>query len=131
MIFVDTGAWYAAFIPKDQDHPKARAWFKANRAKLVTTDYVVDELLTLLKANDEFKRALELGWSLFGQKVARLERVNDDDLMQAWEVFQRFRDKEWSFTDCVSYVVMERLGVKKAFVFDRHFHQFGTVEVVP
>ena len=131
MIFVDTGAWYAAFVPKDKDYRAARAWFKANRAPLVTTDYVVDELLTLLKANDEFKRALKLGRSLFGQRLARFLRVTDEDLKQAWEVFQKFQDKEWSFTDCVSKVVMERLGIKKAFAFDHHFRLFGFVAVVP
>ncbi len=131
MIFVDTGAWYAAFVPKDADYPVARAWFKSNGAQLVTTDYVVDELLTLLKANDEFKRAIRLGRSLFGQRLTRLLRITDEDLKQAWEVFQKFQDKEWSFTDCVSKVVIERLGIKVAFSFDHHFRQFGTVEVVP
>jgi predicted nucleic acid-binding protein len=99
VIFVDTGAWYAAFVPKDEDHRAARAWFQANQRQLITSDYVVDELLTLLKANDEFKRALELGRSLFGQKLARLVHVTDEDLRQAWEVFRKFEDKEWSFTD--------------------------------
>jgi predicted nucleic acid-binding protein len=45
-------------------------------------------------------------------------------------VFQRFHDKEWSFTDCTSRVVMQRLGIQRAFAFDDHFRQFGTVTVV-
>lgn len=49
MICVDTGAWFAAFVPNDPDHVAADAWLEANREPLVTTDYVVDELLTLLK----------------------------------------------------------------------------------
>ncbi len=49
----------------------------------------------------------------------------------AWEIFSRFRDNEWSFTDCVSRVVMGRLGISVAFAFDEHFRQFGTVSVVP
>lgn len=40
-------------------------------------------------------------------------------------------DKQWSFTDCTSRVVMERLGIQKVFAFDDHFRQFGTVTVVP
>jgi len=49
----------------------------------------------------------------------------------AWEVFRQFRDKQWSFTDCVSRVVIERLSIPAAFAFDEHFRQFGNVAVVP
>jgi len=49
----------------------------------------------------------------------------------AWNVFRRFTDKAWSFTDCVSYVVMQRLKISTACSFDEHFRQFGTVAVVP
>jgi len=50
---------------------------------------------------------------------------------QAWQVFATYRDKGWSFTDCVSRVVIERLGIATAFAFDVHFRQFGTLTVVP
>ena len=49
----------------------------------------------------------------------------------AWQVFRRFSDKEWSFTDCTSKVVMDRLGITTAFTFDHHFRQFGAVTLVP
>lgn len=57
-----------------------------------------------------------------------IERV---EILAAWDVFRRYADKQWSFTDCTSKVVMEKLGIRKAFAFDRHFAQFGSVEVVP
>ena len=44
MIFVDTGAWFAAFVPNDPDHLAADAWLAQNRQPLVTTDFVLDEL---------------------------------------------------------------------------------------
>jgi uncharacterized protein len=53
------------------------------------------------------------------------------DIEAAWLIFERFDDKQWSFTDCVSYVVVERLAIKTAFAFDEHFRQFATLEVVP
>ena len=49
MIFVDTGAWFARYVVEDIDHPAAVAWFETPPDRLLTTDYVVDELLTLLK----------------------------------------------------------------------------------
>ena len=49
MLFVDTGAWFAAFVTNDPDHPAASAWLDANREPLVTSDYIFDELMTLFK----------------------------------------------------------------------------------
>jgi len=131
VIFVDTGAWFAAFVPNDADHAAADAWLEANTELLVTTDYVIDELLTLMKIRGEFRRALHLGASLFAEDIAQIVWVLPDDIQQAWGIFQRYHDKGWSFTDCVSRVMMERLGMQRAFAFDDHFRQFGTVTVVP
>jgi predicted nucleic acid-binding protein len=131
MIFVDTGAWFAAFVPNDPDHGAADAWLEANHEPLVTTDYVVDELLTLLKMRGEYQRALRLGASLFAGDIATLTWVTPEDIRQAWATFHRYQDKDWSFTDCVSRVVMQRLDMQTAFAFDDDFRQFGTVTVVP
>ena len=130
-IFVDTGAWFARFVPSDSDHPAAREWFDANTSPLITTDYVIDELLTLLKVRGEFGRAVEIGGAFFTGDVCNLEWVSKSDVTNAWLVFSSFRDKQWSFTDCVSRVVMERLGIATAVAFDKHFREFGTVAVVP
>lgn len=131
MVFVDTGAWFAAFVPNDPDHAAADAWLAQNRELLVTTDYVLDELLTLLKIRGEFERAVLIGEELVSGTIADLEWVSLTDVRGAWEVFRGFQDKDWSFTDCVSRVVIERLGVRTAFAFDKHFRQFGNVAVVP
>jgi predicted nucleic acid-binding protein len=130
-IFVDTGAWFARFVPTDRDYPAAREWFAQNTHPLLTTDYVVDELLTVLKVRGEFQRALEVGPLFFSGEVCYLEWVTHDDITDACRVFVTYRDKAWSFTDCVSLVVMERLGITTAAAFDEHFRQFGTVSVVP
>jgi len=131
VIFVDTGAWFAAFVPNDADHAAADAWLEANTAPLVTTDYVIDELLTLMKMRSEFQRALRVGASLLAEEIAQVAWVLPSDVQQAWRIFQRYHDKGWSFTDCVSRVMMERLGIQQAFAFDDHFRQFGTVIVEP
>ena len=131
MIFVDTGAWFAAFVPNDADHAAADTWLTTNTEPLVTTDYIIDELLTLLKIRGEYQRALEVGPRLLQGEIAHLEWIRPDDAQKAWTIFQQYQDKHWSFTDCVSRVVMERLGVRTAFAFDGHFRQFGTVAVVP
>ena len=131
MIFVDTSAWFAASVPNDDYHSHARAWLGQNAEPLVTTDYVLDELVTLLKSRGEFQRAVSLGEEILHERIARLEWVTPADVEDAWDVFRRFRDKRWSFTDCTSRVVMERLSLSTAFAFDEHFRQFGNVTVLP
>jgi uncharacterized protein len=131
VIFVDTGAWFAAFVPSDPDHVATTAWLQANSLALVTTDYVFDELMTLLRVRKELPIALKVGPMLLDQALATLEWVSPLDVREAWSVFEDYRDKEWSFTDCVSFVVIRRLGITSALAHDEHFRQFGTVTVFP
>jgi uncharacterized protein len=131
MIFVDTGAWYAAAVPDDGNHQMARQWLDAHGELLLTTDYIIDETLTLLKVRGHGPLAFDMGEALFAGELADTVLITEDDIQQAWRTFRQFRDKDWSFTDCTSKVVMERLGVVRAFSFDHHFRQFGSIDVVP
>jgi predicted nucleic acid-binding protein len=89
------------------------------------------KLLTLLKFRGEFQRALEVGPHLLNGDVCALEWITEADVRDAWRVFSTHQDKGWSFTDCVSFVVIKRLRINIAISFDDHFRQFGTVTVVP
>jgi predicted nucleic acid-binding protein len=131
MIFVDTGAWFALLVPEDRDHLAAESWLERNVQPLVTTDYVIDELLTLLRMRGQSQRAVKAGQMLLGEDIARIAWVSPPDVRQGWDYFWQYQDKGWSFTDCVSRAVIERLGIRHAFAFDRHFRQFGTLDVVP
>ena len=131
MIFVDTGGWVARFYSADQHHAAALKWFRQNRQPLFTTDYIVDEALTLLKARNEPRLAQELGALFFGGYMAQVHYLAEDDIRAAWEVFRRYSDKDWSFTDCTSKVIVEKLGITHALSFDQHFRQFASVTVVP
>jgi uncharacterized protein len=130
-IFVDTGAGLPGFVPSDPDHAAAREWFERNTHPLTNIDYIVDELSTVLKVRGEFQRSLEVGPALFNGEVCEFEWITQHDIKNAWRVFAVYRDKEWSFTDCVGLAAMERLAVTTAMAFDEHFRQFGTVTVVP
>ena len=131
MIFVDTGAWFAAVVPTDPDHTSAEAWLSSNRDLLLTTDFIIDETLTLLRARGERRRALELGQNFFDGNIALVHHLTAVEVASAWEVFRKFDDKNWSFTDCTSKVVIESLGIAKAFAFDKHFSQFASAKIVP
>ena len=132
MIFVDSSAWFSMYVPSDIDHNAAVEWdIRNERASLVTTDYIIDETLTLLRARNCPVSATKLGTEFFCDTLCRIEWATQSDIREAWSIFRDFSDKAWSFTDCVSKVVMERLGITTAFSFDKHFRQFGGIEVVP
>ena len=131
MIFVDTGAWYASIVVDDQHHLSARRWLDTNAQPLLTSDYIVDEALTLLQMRGHGPAAMELGRMLFAGELAELVLITEEDLREAWRTFGQFADKQWSFTDCTSRAVMRRLNLTHDFTFDHHFRQFGTVQVVP
>lgn len=131
MIFVDSGAWFALFVNTDQHHDVARAWFAQTRVALHTTDYVVAETLTLFQSRKQRLRISEFVSAIRDHRIVRVHRITSEDFSESLEVILRFSDKSWSFTDCTSKVVMERLGISIAFTFDHHFKQFGNVAVVP
>ena len=131
MIFVDTSVWYAAHVAEDADHRAARRLLLEAMTDLVTTDYVVDELLTLLVVRGHRDVAVRAGAEYWNGTTSDLVWTTRDDIAAAWDVFVQFDDKRWSFTDCVSYAVMKRLGIKEAFALDDHFRQFSFAVIRP
>jgi uncharacterized protein len=130
-VFVDTGAWYAGIVPTDPRHADVLQWHHQNVQPLITTDYVVDEVLTLLRSRGERKRALALGRQMLDLRAVNLHFLSPDEIRAAWEAFRDSPERLWSFTDCTSKVVMERLHIKHALTFDSHFAEFGEVEILP
>ena len=78
MIFVDTSAWFAAVVPTDSNHPEASRWLAVNSEPLLTTDYIVDETLTLLRARGERQRAKALVEQFFNSSVAEVYFLTED-----------------------------------------------------
>jgi predicted nucleic acid-binding protein len=130
MIFVDTGAWFARFVPDDPKHNELIDWFAKNSVPLITTDYCIDETLTLLMVRNRPKLAIEAGDILFNELMAEIHFLDRSQIMRAWILFQQRISAGWSFTDCTSKIVIDDLGIKSTLAFDRHFHQFG-VSVLP
>jgi uncharacterized protein len=131
MVFVDTGAWFAKFLPGDPEHARVQAWFDETDEPLITTDYCIDETLTLFLARKRLSRALVAGRTFFRRDIADIHFVTQDQIHRAWILFQQRAAAGWSFTDCTSKVVIDDLGIRTAAALDEHFRQFGNVTVVP
>ncbi|KXB09294.1 hypothetical protein AKJ60_00570 [candidate division MSBL1 archaeon SCGC-AAA385M11] len=134
-IFVDTSAWDALADKGDKNHLNAKNFRDeiAGRYKLVTSNYVLDELFTLLLLNIgygptvDYKEKLDV---LIAEHVLDVIWIDDVIAKEAWNVFEKYNvDKLWSFTDCTSYAVMKRLNISEVFAFDHHFEQMGFVRL--
>jgi predicted nucleic acid-binding protein len=132
-IFVDTGAWVSIAIKGDQHHKAAVQLlqnFQQQNVLFVTSDYIFDEVLTLVRKRSTHEKSKRIGISILKSSVVRLERITEPVWEKAWRIFQRYNDKMWSFTDCTSFALMDQLNISSAFTFDRDFEQYGK-EVLP
>lgn len=131
-VFVDTSAFAALADKKDDNHAKAVSFNKTiSGIRLVTTNYILDELYTLLLLNTgygktvEFKSRLDF---LIARNALKVVWISESIATQTWQIFEQFNtDKQWSFTDCTSYIVMKERGITEAFTFDHHFSQMGFI----
>jgi len=125
-LFVDTSAWLALNDRNDQYYSRAAAKstdIKRHRIELITSEYIIDESITLIRYRVSHQAAVIFGNSLLNSNIVRIEDVTAEDRFKAWEMFKKFEDKELSFTDCTSFVLMKNLRLQKAFTFDDHFRQ--------
>lgn len=91
---------------------------------LLTTNHVVAETITLARkiGHDE---AAKIGDKLYGETLARIHWATPDEERAAFEYFKRHRDQTYSFADCLSFIVMEKLDIREALTVDSDFtHRF-------
>ena len=128
MIFVDTGAFLARHASRDQHHAVAvRAWqeLAAQRRRCLTSNFVLDEVLTLLGRRISHDFAAERAAVLWSSEALTILRPEERDELAAIELFSKLADQRVSFTDCVSFALMRRHRLRRAFTFDRHFAAAG------
>jgi len=129
-LFADTGAWCALYDRSDIHHARTSAFLKElkrQKAQLITSDYVLDESLTLLRFRAGHKEAVDLGKWVLQSLLVKVINVDEKTWQAAWEMFVRYDDKAFSFTDCTSFAIMRQLGLMNAFAFDHNFEQAGFV----
>ena len=135
-LFLDTSAFVALEDLDDASHREAMEFREKVRKgdtsfrTLSTSNYVVDETLTLLRMHCGHRVAVSFRKSLEASKLVRVLWVTEAMEKAAWKLFEKHSDKEYSFTDCTSFALMETEAIRNAFAFDEHFSQQG-YNVVP
>lgn len=124
----DTSYWLALELSADQNHASALTHWRSlveTAFAIVTTSYIFDETVTYLNSRNHHAKAVEVGENLLLSPTIELVHINESLFFEGWAMFQQYRDKRYSLTDCISFIVMNRKGLDAALTFDRHFVQAG------
>ena len=124
-LLVDTSAWYALADSRDPDHHEVFKALQKNRNLLVTSNYILDETLTLVRFRLGLRVARQLGEQMRSGSLAHMERISPRDEEAAWGIFSDYSHKSVSFTDCTSFALCERLKLQSCIALDDDFRAFG------
>lgn len=130
-MLADTGALLALLLRNDQHHRQAVAFLRAHPDhRYVLTDLILSEVVTRLRARAGAAAAANAGRSFLGSRRYEVLFADARLVASALGRMEQFDDKRLSLTDCVSFEVMDQLGLRTAFTFDRDFRDCG-YESVP
>jgi uncharacterized protein len=131
-LFVDTSGWAAPLTSDEPNYQVLLAFSQsviASKRPLVTTNYVITELLALLTIRTRLTRPQVLQFVSQVKSLAQIiyiDRALDD---AALALLTQYDDKTWSLVDAASFIVMRQLGITEAFTTDKHFAQAGFIRV--
>lgn len=145
LTFIDTGAFIALFSKNDDHYEKAsiiNADLVSKHVIRITTNHVIDETCTWMlrygttghRLSSEFGKSLFIDPTIIHSSmpvkvptgISLFVIYSSPDIKRAaWEIFSRYDTARFSFTDCVSFAVMQAMGIKNAFTFDEHFDMMG------
>jgi uncharacterized protein len=130
-LLVDTSALIALFLPDEKNHREAASFCRQKpEPRFVLTELILGELAARLRVRAGADRAVEVARDVLRSKRYELVFTDPELLNGGLAKMERFSDKRLSLTDCVSFELMEKLGLRAAFTFDRDFRDCG-FETVP
>jgi len=133
-LFIDTSGWAYLVDRHNPFHDAVRAVYQHalhQQRLLVTTNYVIAELVPLLASRSRIPRQ-QIFTFVDALKVApHIEIIHIDPALdaEAWVLLKARIDKEWSLVDASSFVIMTMQGMTEALTTDHHFTQAGFVRL--
>jgi predicted nucleic acid-binding protein len=131
-LFLDANFVIALEIADDQHHREATDYWSALLKipySLLTTSYVFDEIVTFLNRRHQHGSAVKVANNLLNASHVEMIHVDEPLFYESWAYFEQHADKTYSLTDCVSFVLMKKLGIAEALTFDKHFTQAGFLKL--
>ncbi len=131
-VFVDTSAWVALADKDDSHHKEAASSYPSifkNHKTLVTSNLVIAETYIVLLKELRHKAAIEFLERIKGSPRIWKIYSNENIETEAEEILAKYMDQDFSYTDAVSFVIMKRQKIRKAFCFDKHFVTAGFINI--
>ena len=132
-VFIDTSALVALINDKDKLHRQAIEIIEQLRRQnciLITTEFIILEVANELRNPIYRNRVVNYINDLRNYKNIRIISVNTKLFQNGWSLYSTREDKEWSLTDCISFIVMQENNITEAFTSDRHFEQAGFIKLI-
>ena len=128
-VFADTFYFLALLNKKDEAHQKALET-SCKITKLVTTEWVLTELADGLASSRHRDVFLKTRQALLADGEATIMALQTSVYEEGIRLYANRADKQWSLTDCISFIVMETEGITEALTGDHHFEQAGFVALL-
>ena len=131
MIFVDTSFWVGLQLRRDRNHEAAKALWEATSKKLLTSNLVIGETWTFMRRRVGHDAAVAFIDGVGGSTRLAIKRLNQDMEAQAWRWLRQHDEREYSFVDATSFILMTRMALRETFAFDGDFAAAGFIELRP
>lgn len=123
-VWIDTSFLYALFVQKDQNHAVSQLIWKTFLHKRITgviSCLIISELGTLLVYTFDHATALRQIRIVLDSTLIRRVYIDSEIESSALAWWKKYQDQKFSFTDCVSFELMRRTGIRQALSFDCDF----------
>ncbi len=130
-VFADTSYYLALINSTDQYHSAVCQWTSEFAGTSLTTAWVICELANAMSQSVNRPFFLSLIRDLQTDSRVKIVPPSEELFDRGLDIFSRRSDKDWSLTDCISFLVMEDYGLKEAATLDHHFIQAGFNVLIP
>ena len=124
-IFADTTFYVALTISRDQNHQAAADFAGSYLGRTITTEYVLLEVANFLSRSSHRERCARFSQSLLMDPRTHVIPSGHELWTRGFDLFSHRLDKDWSLTDCISFVAMNDFGLTEVLTADHHFMQAG------
>lgn len=124
-VFVDTAGFIALANPSDSSHTRATELSEMLRLQgipVLTSNFVLAEFHAFAVKRRGPKIALAALEGILAGRTIVVQATASDE-RHAMEILRLYTDKAYSMVDAISFAIMVRLSISRAFTFDRHFLQ--------
>lgn len=130
ILFVDTSAF---FIWHDQDSAYGealktcleQAGLKGEETKLLTTDYVFAETISLITKRIGKHKGIEAGKNILSSRIIQITTIDESLREKAWTLYVKYKDKDFDLIDATSFITCHERNIRHVLTLDRHFSQMG------